>query len=95
MSEQESVSASPAPTQPEPITYRHVSKALQFITDRSKPVLVPLLCKLWDKTQPDTVSELADAIKAGEDVKSNPKFAALDGDVLDLLIYLVGASHTI
>lgn len=47
---------------PPTITYKEVSKALQFITDRAKPVFVPVLCKLWDATNSDIVEKIAQVV---------------------------------
>lgn len=43
------------------IDFRKVGKALQLVTDRTKPLLVPVLCKVWDHVPADTMSKIVKA----------------------------------
>jgi len=52
----ESVTALP------PHHWKQTSKALQFVTDRAKPLMVPVLCELWDRIPADTMRQVVAAM---------------------------------
>jgi hypothetical protein len=46
------------------LDYKKLSKALQLVSDRTKPLFVPILCKLWDSVDGATFAKLMAAICA-------------------------------
>jgi len=69
----------PKPT----IDYRKVSKALQLITDRAKPFLVPVLCQLWDHVDKTTMSRINEALQVETEEEALTKVKG----ALDLAVF--------